>query len=84
MVIISTWVLSVAMETRVLILSGQNLMQPFLHHNDASNITVTDPLVSEIFVFELECEHTGAHIHGRTPAQFHAISSPCVSSAQVM
>ena len=35
--IVSLWELSVAMETRVLIRPGQNLMQPFPHPNDTSD-----------------------------------------------
>ena len=35
--IISQWGLSVAMETRVLIQSAPNLMQPFPHPNDATH-----------------------------------------------
>ena len=35
--IMSQWALSVAMETRVLIQSTPNLMQPFPHPNNASH-----------------------------------------------
>ena len=72
-----TWGISVVMETRVLVKSALNLMQPFPYPIDATHLIKIGQLASEIFKFEILDDD------GRTTDHWYTISSPCEPSAQV-